>query len=202
MPDTYTPNLILKKPGYDSPADIKDLNDNFDKIDNSVGQLSEQNTEQDKAIGAKLPAANVLNTLEEVTANTASGMVAGALAMKELNTVVSSTNITLQNAGSTVNGSIVRKWGRLVHAQINIGISRYPEQGDSWYKIGKIPNGYIPNGTVVKVLGALEIWSVPRSLVSVSINAAGQIEAIVADMSYDIVAEQGPTIVANLFYFV
>lgn len=42
MPDTYTPNLNLKKPGYDSPADIKDLNDNFDKIDNSVGQLSQQ----------------------------------------------------------------------------------------------------------------------------------------------------------------
>lgn len=42
MPDTYTPNLSLKKPGYDSPADIKDLNDNFDKIDTSVNQLSQQ----------------------------------------------------------------------------------------------------------------------------------------------------------------
>lgn len=42
MADTYTTNLNLKKPGYDSPADIKDLNDNFDKIDTSVNQLSEQ----------------------------------------------------------------------------------------------------------------------------------------------------------------
>ena len=36
MADTYTTNLNLKKPGYDSYADIKDLNDNFDKIDEAI----------------------------------------------------------------------------------------------------------------------------------------------------------------------
>lgn len=46
MADTYTPNLNLKKPGYDSPADIKDLNDNFDKIDTSIDQLSQQKANQ------------------------------------------------------------------------------------------------------------------------------------------------------------
>ena len=33
MADTYTKNLNLKKPGYDSPADIEDINANMDKID-------------------------------------------------------------------------------------------------------------------------------------------------------------------------
>ena len=33
MADTYTTNLNLKKPGYDSPADIADINANMDKID-------------------------------------------------------------------------------------------------------------------------------------------------------------------------
>ena len=42
MADTYTTNLNLKKPGYDSPADIADINANMDKIDNSVSQLSQQ----------------------------------------------------------------------------------------------------------------------------------------------------------------
>ena len=42
MADTYTPNLNLKKPGYDSPADIEDINSNMDKIDTSVNQLSQQ----------------------------------------------------------------------------------------------------------------------------------------------------------------
>ena len=42
MADTYTPNLNLKKPGYDSPADIADINANMDKIDTAVNQLSQQ----------------------------------------------------------------------------------------------------------------------------------------------------------------
>lgn len=50
MPDTYTPNLNLKKPGYDSPADIKDLNDNFDKIDAHANQLSQQMTDYWKTV--------------------------------------------------------------------------------------------------------------------------------------------------------
>lgn len=33
MADTYTPNLNLIKPGYDSPADIERFNENMDRID-------------------------------------------------------------------------------------------------------------------------------------------------------------------------
>lgn len=39
MADTYTTNLNLKKPGYDSAADIKDINDNMDKIDTAYANL-------------------------------------------------------------------------------------------------------------------------------------------------------------------
>ena len=34
----YTPNLNLAKPGYGDFADIKDLNDNFDKLDSAFGE--------------------------------------------------------------------------------------------------------------------------------------------------------------------
>ena len=46
MADTYTTNLNLKKPGYDSPADIADINANMDKIDTSVNQLSQQKADK------------------------------------------------------------------------------------------------------------------------------------------------------------
>ncbi len=36
MGDTYTTNLGLTKPGYDSPVDVSVLNANMDKIDNAV----------------------------------------------------------------------------------------------------------------------------------------------------------------------
>ena len=48
----YTSNLKLKKPGYTDPMDIKDLNDNFDVIDdnlNSLRQIIDENPEFDHA---------------------------------------------------------------------------------------------------------------------------------------------------------
>ena len=42
MADTYTPNLNLKKPGYESFADIDDINGNMDKIDEAYKRLDEK----------------------------------------------------------------------------------------------------------------------------------------------------------------
>ena len=39
MADEYTKNLSLKKPAYESAADIRDINDNMDKLDESIGNL-------------------------------------------------------------------------------------------------------------------------------------------------------------------
>ena len=38
---TYTPNLNLAKPDYEHFADIGDLNDNFDKIDEAYGNIGD-----------------------------------------------------------------------------------------------------------------------------------------------------------------
>ena len=39
MADTYTPNLNLQKPGYDSQADISVINSNMDKIDAAFADI-------------------------------------------------------------------------------------------------------------------------------------------------------------------
>jgi len=39
-----TTNLSLKKPGYDDPADVQDLNDNFDTIDGAIKTLNDMKT--------------------------------------------------------------------------------------------------------------------------------------------------------------
>lgn len=57
MADTYTSNLNLKKPGYDSPADIADINANMDVIDSAVYQIANSNYHQDLRLDA-LEAAN------------------------------------------------------------------------------------------------------------------------------------------------
>ena len=92
MPDTYTPNLNLKKPGYDSPADIADINANMDKIDTSVNQLSQQ----------KVDKANVVNNFT----TTEEGFVADARVLKALNDkFTKSTFVFTPSIGITVTTS-------------------------------------------------------------------------------------------------
>lgn len=107
MADTYTSNLGLTKPGYDSPVDVGVLNDNMDKIDNAVanagkvksingktpdgsgavtltpGDLGAATAEEVSSLkGDKANKADVLS-LEEIQASTdLSGKIASASAIK------------------------------------------------------------------------------------------------------------------------
>lgn len=59
MAETYTSNLGLTKPDYDSPADISVINSNMDKIDNAVA-----NAGGVKSVNGKAPDASGTVTLE------------------------------------------------------------------------------------------------------------------------------------------
>lgn len=62
--------------------------------------LAEQYAAQFEATITALKAANILDTMEEVEANTQENMIAGALALKELK------NTSLQKSGGQINGNI------------------------------------------------------------------------------------------------
>ena len=131
MADTYTTNLNLKKPGYDSYADIKDLNDNFDKIDTAIANAGSVKSVNGKTgdvvlsasdIGAatvesvgqlsqqKVDKANVVNNFT----TTAEGYVADARALKVLNDKLARTGYTPTFIGCTNNNVICYKIAGLV----------------------------------------------------------------------------------------
>ena len=59
MAETYTSNLGLTKPDYDSPADISVINSNMDKIDNAVANAGKVKSVNDKTGDVTLTAADV-----------------------------------------------------------------------------------------------------------------------------------------------
>lgn len=59
MAETYTSNLGLVKPDYDSPADISVINSNMDKIDNAVANAGKVKSVNGKTGDVTLTAADV-----------------------------------------------------------------------------------------------------------------------------------------------
>ena len=79
---------------------------------------------------------NVLETLEEIVANTQSGKVAGALAVKELN-----SNLTTK-VDKSVSGVVIFKNGKNIELRVNI-IKALTANG--WTTILIVPQDYIPS---------------------------------------------------------
>lgn len=68
MADTYTPNLNLKKPGYESFADIGDINGNMDKIDEAYKRLDEKSPVVDTTLTKRGQAADAKATGDALSA--------------------------------------------------------------------------------------------------------------------------------------
>lgn len=120
MAETYTSNLELVKPDYDSPADISVINSNMDKIDAAFKNVDATSL-NGKDADEYLQKSQVVNNFT----TTAEGYVADARALKVLNDKLTRTEHTPTFIGCTNNNVTCYKVAglALVSGRFDVGES-------------------------------------------------------------------------------
>ena len=193
---TNTSNFNLKKPAYTDTADVKDFNDNMDKVDGSLNGLADAiaivaNNNTHAAItagqyvyvhGHGVLAEGLYKANSNIAANatlTSSNLTAdGSGGLNALNSNITGSFTT--ESGITINTIKVKKNINIVSVELN-GITGLDNQGD---KIGTLEAGFRPSRDIYCILigrlGAFDTGTFHFYLAT--INSGGEIKAFGADM--------------------